>query len=346
MSKTALITGITGQDGPYLASLLLEKGYKVHGLRQPSAVSDLGRLDAVLPHIDLHYGDMVDGTSINNVIRQVNPDEIYNLAAQSHVHISFDTPEYTTQVNALGVLRLLETIRAFNPRIKFFQASTSELYGDALPPQNEATVMNPRSPYAAAKKYAYDMVRIYREAYGIFACNGIMFNHESPSRGEEFVTRKITMAVADIAKGSRSCLYLGNLNARRDWSHAADIMKGAWLMMQQQSPNDFILSSGNSSSVRDFASLAFVAAGIELRWEGSGTEEIGRNQKGGEVLVAVDPLLFRPLEVENLQGDSSKARKLLNWAPEKSLQDIVDEMVNAEMGCNINTDPKIHKLYG
>ncbi len=332
MSRVALITGITGQDGSYLATLLLRRGYEVHALRQPSALPDLKNIETILSHITLHYGDMTDGTSIAKIIRDIRPDEIYNLAAQSHVQVSFDVPEYTAQVNGIGVLRLLEAIRTIDPRIKLFQASTSELFGDSPAPQNEQTLMNPRSPYAAAKKYAYDMVRIYREAYGLFACNGIMFNHESANRGEDFVTRKIAIAVAGHMAGKRGCLHLGNLEARRDWSHAEDIMEAAWLMMQHRVPDDFILASGISYSVRDFANKAFAVAGIRLKWLGQGLAEIATDAKTGKTLIAIDPELFRPLEVENLRGDAAKAKDLLGWSTRKNFETIVHEMVEAELG--------------
>lgn len=329
MGKTALITGITGQDGAHLARLLLEKNYTVHAMRQASAVPDLDRLEDIKDTLQFHYGDMTDSASIYRLVATVQPDEIYNLAAQSHVHISFDTPEATAQVNALGVMRFLEAIKTLNPEIKFFQASTSELFGDTPPPQNELSAMNPRSPYAAAKKYAYDMVRIYREAYGIFACNGIMFNHESPTRGEEFVTRKIAIGAGKIRRGELDCLFLGNLNAKRDWSHAEDIVKAAWLMMQQEKALDLVLSSGQSYTVRDFATAAFKEAGINLTWQGAGREETGRDNNG-VTRIAVDPSLYRPLEVENLQGDPSKARQILNWNPEKNFDDIVREMIRRD----------------
>lgn len=329
MGKTALITGATGQDGAYLARLLLQKNYKVHAMRQPMAVPDLVRLENISPAIDFHYGDMSDAASVFRMIAKIKPDEIYNLAAQSHVHISFDTPELTAQVNALGVMRLLEAIRIIDPKIKLFQASTSELFGDTPAPQNEASIMNPRSPYAAAKKYAYDMVRIYREAYGLFACNGIMFNHESSYRGQEFVTRKISIGVGKIKRGEKDCLFLGNLDARRDWSHAEDIVRGAWMMMQQERANDFILSSGQSRTVREFAAEAFHLSGFELRWQGEGINEIGIDQHG-VTRVVVDTKFYRPLEVESLQGDAAKARQMLGWQLAKTFKDIVREMVEAD----------------
>lgn len=343
MSKVALITGVTGQDGSYLAKLLLEKGYEVHALRQPSALPDKQNILHLLPYIHLHYGDMTDGTSITRLIKEINPDEIYNLAAQSHVAVSFDAPEYTAQVNGLGVLRILEAIRSINPGIKFFQASTSELFGNSPAPQNEMTLMNARSPYAAAKKYAYDMVRIYREAYGIFACNGIMFNHESENRGEDFVTRKIAIAVARIVEGKQDALYLGNLDAKRDWSHADDIMRGACLMMNYPQADDYVLASGKSYSVRDFVTEAFEIAGIRISWRGRGLEEKGHDIWTGKALVHIDPALFRPLDVENLLGDYTKARLKLGWAPRKNFKMIVREMVEAELG--YSTLPEMQKIH-
>lgn len=332
MSKIALITGITGQDGAYLARLLLSKDYKVHALRQPSALPDTMHIEHILPQINLHYGDMTDGSSIQRILNDVKPDEIYNLAAQSHVKISFDTPEYTMNVNGVGVVRMLDYIRIHAPHIKFFQASTSEMFGNAPAPQNETSSMYPRSPYAAAKKYAYDMVRIYREAYGVFASNGIMFNHESENRGEEFVTRKIARGVAKIAHGNSHVIELGNLEARRDWSHAEDIMAGAYAILQADKADDYILASNISYSVRDFVSEAFSVAGINVQWQGAGLEEKAVDAEKGQVLVRVNPAFFRPLEVENLQGDYSKAMGELSWQPRKNFKMIIQEMVEAELG--------------
>ncbi len=343
MTKVALITGITGQDGAYLASMLLQKGYEVHGLRQPSSVPDTIRIEKILNAVHLHYGDMTDGPSIAGIVRKTRPDEIYNLAGQSHVGVSFDAPEYTAQVNALGVLRLLETVRAFRPQARLFQASTSELFGDTPAPQNENSSMNPRSPYAAAKKYAYDMVRIYREAYGLYACNGIMFNHESAQRGEDFVTRKIAMAAAAIAKGGQDCLTLGNLDAKRDWSHVSDIMEGAWLMMKQDRADDYILASGQSYTVRELAGEAFRCAGIGIVWTGEGLEEKGLDARSGKTLIGIDPALFRTLEVDDLRGDPAKARKILNWRPRLSFAQVVREMVEAELGYAIL--PEARKIH-
>lgn len=355
MEKTALITGITGQDGPYLAALLLEKGYRVHGMRQPVAVPDLGRIERVLGSFGdtgrffLHYGDLGDAGSVMRLVSAIQPDEIYNLAAQSHVHISFDVPEMTAQINAVGVLRLLESIRilGFEKKTRFFQASTSELFGNAAPPQSEITPMNPRSPYAAAKQYAFQMVRIYREAYGLYACNGIMFNHEGPLRGEEFVTRKICRAVARIVAGEQKCLRLGNLEAKRDWSHVRDIVRGMHAAMGQDRPADFVFASGDAHTVREFATEAFRVAGFSLGWQGQGMEEKAIDRATGQVVVRVDPELFRPLEVENLVGDPSQAWKKLGWRTETSFPDLVREMVDAETASlkNPESDPVLVRLY-
>ena len=343
MSKVALITGITGQDGAYLAKILLEKNYIVHAMRQPSALSDTQNISHLLSDLNLHYGDMTDGTSINKILKHVSPDEVYNLAAQSHVAVSFDVPEYTAQVNGLGVMRMLEAIRAQNSQAKFFQASTSELFGDSPAPQSEASLMNPRSPYAAAKKYAYDMVKIYREAYGMFACNGIMFNHESETRGAQFVTRKIAIAIGEIMRGKQECISLGNLDARRDWSHAEDIMRGAWMMMQQAQADDYILASGTSYSVREFATEAFRIAGIDLKWQGSGINEMALNAQTGKILITVDVNLFRPLDVEDLQGNAAKAKLKIGWTPLRNFETIVREMVEAELG--YSTTSNVQRLH-
>lgn len=337
MAKTALVTGITGQDGAYLARLLQKKGYDVHGLRQPVAVPDTQRLD-FLPGLDsgkltLHYADMHDTCSLAGLIREVTPDETYNLAAQSHVHVSFKVPDQTLQVNGAGTLRLLEAIRhaGLAEKTKFFQASTSELFGDSPAPQDESTAMRPRSPYAAAKLYAYHLVRIYREAYGMFACNGIMFNHESPLRGEDFVTRKIARNVAEIAMGRRDTLTLGNLDACRDWSHAADIMEGAWRILQHHEPDDFVLASGQAHSVRDFVVESFQVAGIELNWQGKGPDETAIDVASGRTVVRVDPAFFRPLEVEDLRGNPKKAASKLGWKADTDFKTLVTEMVTSEL---------------
>ena len=340
--KRALITGITGQDGAYLAELLLGKGYEVHGLKRRSSSFNTARIDQIYqdPHeedirLKLHYGDMTDSTNLIRIVQEVQPDEIYNLAAQSHVQVSFETPEYTANADAVGTLRLLEAIRilGMEKATRFYQASTSELYGlvQAVP-QSETTPFYPRSPYGVAKLYAYWITVNYREAYGIHASNGILFNHESPLRGETFVTRKITRAVAAIAQGLQERLYLGNLDAERDWGHARDYVEGMWRIVQHEVGDDFVLATGEKRSVREFVNLAFKEVGIEVAWEGSGVEEIGRDVKTGKTLVAVDPRYFRPTEVDLLLGDAAKARRLLGWAPETSFAQMVTEMVKSDFG--------------
>lgn len=340
--KRALITGITGQDGAYLAELLLGKGYEVHGLKRRSSSFNTARIDQIYqdPHeedirLKLHYGDMTDSTNLIRIVQEVQPDEIYNLAAQSHVQVSFETPEYTANADAVGTLRLLEAIRilGMEKATRFYQASTSELYGlvQAVP-QSETTPFYPRSPYGVAKLYAYWITVNYREAYGIHASNGILFNHESPLRGETFVTRKITRAVAAIAQGLQERLYLGNLDAERDWGHARDYVEGMWRIVQHEVGDDFVLATGEKRSVREFVNLAFKEVGIEVAWEGSGVEEIGRDVKTGKTLVAVDPRYFRPTEVDLLLGDAAKAKRLLGWAPETSFAQMVTEMVKSDFG--------------
>jgi len=340
--KRALITGITGQDGAYLAELLLGKGYEVHGLKRRSSSFNTARIDQIYqdPHeedirLKLHYGDMTDSTNLIRIVQEVQPDEIYNLAAQSHVQVSFETPEYTANADAVGTLRLLEAIRilGMEKATRFYQASTSELYGlvQAVP-QSETTPFYPRSPYGVAKLYAYWITVNYREAYGIHASNGILFNHESPLRGETFVTRKITRAVAAIAQGLQDKLYLGNLDAERDWGHARDYVEGMWRIVQHEVGDDFVLATGEKRSVREFVNLAFKEVGIEVAWEGSGVEEIGRDVKTGKALVAVDPRYFRPTEVDLLLGDAAKAKRLLGWAPETSFAQMVTEMVKSDFG--------------
>jgi len=336
--KRALITGITGQDGSYLAELLLEKGYEVHGVVRRSSTFNRERIDH-LRHIDsyreryfLHYGDLSDADSLHQVIDTSSPDEIYNLAAQSHVGISFQQPTYTGEVVALGTIRLLEVLRQRRSRVRFYQASSSELFGKAeVCPQNEATPFHPRSPYAVAKMYAFWATVNYREAYGIFASNGILFNHESPRRGENFVTRKITRAVADFAAGKREePLALGNLEARRDWGFAGDYVEAMWRMLQLDEPDDFVIGTGETHSVREFCEASFAEIGVSLRWHGSGTKERGLAGRTGPPLVVVDSLYFRPAEVELLQADSRKARKLLGWRPKVSFQQLVRMMVEAD----------------
>ncbi|ODT78898.1 MAG: GDP-mannose 4,6-dehydratase [Pelagibacterium sp. SCN 64-44] len=341
MSKTALITGITGQDGAYLARLLLEKGYAVHGIQRRSSSFNTGRIEDICdeqhepdPRLTLHYGDMTDATNLLRVVQETRPDEIYNLAAQSHVQVSFETPEYTANVDAMGTLRLLEAIRilGLQDRTRFYQASTSELYGQAQEaPQRETTPFYPRSPYAVAKLYAYWIVVNYREAYGLHASNGILFNHESPLRGETFVTRKITRAVAAIHLGRQQPLYLGNLDARRDWGHARDYVRGMWQMLQQDRPDDYVLATGIATSVRQFAEWAFAEVGIALAWHGEGTAETGIDAASGRVLIGVDPRYFRPTEADLLLGDAGKAERQLRWKPEIPLRALVREMVRADI---------------
>lgn len=345
MRKTALITGITGQDGSYLAELLLEKGYEVHGMIRRSSSFNTGRIEHLYmtdyiedmhneKRLHLHYGDMTDTPSLLTLIQQIRPDELYNLAAQSHVKVSFETPEYTANADALGTLRLLEAIRSLGltEHTRFYQASTSELYGLVREvPQNETTPFYPRSPYGVAKLYGYWAVVNYREAYGMFAVNGILFNHESERRGETFVTRKITLAVARIVAGLQKKLYLGNLDAKRDWGYARDYVECMWLMLQHDRPEDFVIATGEYHTVREFCSLAFQAAGIELHWEGKGVDEKGIDRKTGKVLVEVDPHYFRPTEVEELLGDPSKARRILGWNPNKTnFNELVEMMVRSD----------------
>ncbi|MDX9860804.1 MAG: GDP-mannose 4,6-dehydratase [Rhodospirillales bacterium] len=338
--KIALITGITGQDGAYLAELLLEKGYRVHGVKRRSSSLNTARVDHLYvdPHITdprflMHYGDLTDATNLIRLVQETKPDEIYNLAAQSHVQVSFETPEYTANADALGTLRLLEAIRilGMEKTTRFYQASTSELFGKVQEtPQRETTPFYPRSPYAAAKLYAYWITVNYREAYGMHASNGILFNHESPIRGETFVTRKITQAVAAIAAGRQDCLYLGNLDAKRDWGHARDYVEGMWRMLQQDEPDDYVLATGETHSVREFVELAFAEVGRTLVWTGKGVEEEGADGATGKVLVRIDPRYFRPTEVEFLQGDASKAHKKLGWRHRTGFRDLVREMVRAD----------------
>ncbi|RMG80814.1 MAG: GDP-mannose 4,6-dehydratase [Bacteroidetes bacterium] len=340
MSKTALITGITGQDGAYLADLLLKKGYIVHGIKRRSSLFNTDRIDHLYkdPHekdvkLHLHYGDLTDSTNLIRIIQEVQPDEIYNLAAQSHVKVSFETPEYTANSDALGTLRILEAIRILKleDKTKFYQASTSELYGKVQEvPQNENTPFYPRSPYAVAKLYAFWITKNYREAYGMFACNGILFNHESPIRGETFVTRKITRAAARIKLGMQKKLYLGNLDAKRDWGHAKDYVEGMWLMLQQDEPEDFVLATGETYSVRYFVEEAFKNLDIEIEWKGKGVEEKGINKATGEVIVEIDPKYFRPTEVDLLVGDASKAKEKLGWTPKHTLKELINEMVQSD----------------
>lgn len=339
--KVALITGVTGQDGAYLSELLLSKGYTVHGVKRRSSSFNTGRIEHLYqdpheadPRFILHYGDMTDSTNLIRIVQQTQPDEIYNLAAQSHVQVSFETPEYTSNADATGTLRLLEAIRilGLEKKTKFYQASTSELYGLVQEvPQSEKTPFYPRSPYAAAKLYGYWIVVNYREAYGIHASNGILFNHESPLRGETFVTRKITRAVAAIKQGFQDKLYLGNLDAKRDWGHAREYVRGMWLMLQQETADDYVLATGETTLVRDFVTKAFSEVGITINWSGTGVDEKGTCAETGKVLVEVDPRYFRPTEVELLIGDPTKAKEKLGWVHETKWEQLCAEMVAADM---------------
>ena len=337
MSKIALVTGVTGQDGAYLAALLLSKGYVVHGVKRRSSSFNTDRIDHLYqdPHeedvrFSLHYGDLTDATNLIRLVQEVQPDEIYNLAAQSHVQVSFETPEYTANADALGTLRLLEAIRilGLQSHTRFYQASTSELYGKVVEsPQSESTPFHPRSPYAVAKLYAYWIAVNYREAYGYHASNGILFNHESPLRGETFVTRKITRAVAAIELGLQETLYLGNLDAKRDWGHARDYVEGMWRIVQQERPNDYVLATGQTRSVREFVEAAFRRVDREIVWRGSGVDETGHDALTDKPLIRIDPRYYRPAEVDALLGDASKARQLLGWEPTSTFDQMVDEMV-------------------
>lgn len=340
-NKVALVTGVTGQDGAYLTEFLLNKGYEVHGIKRRSSMFNTGRIDHLYKDTHeedvkffMHYGDTTDSTNLIRIISKVQPDEIYNLAAQSHVKVSFETPEYTANADALGTLRILEAIRilGLEKKTKFYQASTSELYGKVQEvPQTETTPFYPRSPYAVAKLYGYWIVKNYREAYDLFACNGILFNHESPLRGETFVTRKITRAIARIKLGLQEKLYLGNLNAQRDWGHAKDYVEGMYLMLQQDKPEDYVLATGVTTSVRDFVNMACKEVGIEIKWEGENINEKGIDVKTGKVLVEVDPNYFRPTEVELLIGDATKAKNELGWEPKIKLDQLVKEMIAKDL---------------
>jgi GDPmannose 4,6-dehydratase len=341
MPKRALITGITGQDGAYLTRLLLEKDYQVHGLKRRSSSFNTGRIDDLYvdPHetdarLHLHYGDMTDATNLIRLVQEIEPDEIYNLAAQSHVLVSFETPEYTGNADGLGALRLLEALRILKmtDRVRYYQASTSELYGKVQEtPQSETTSFYPRSPYAVAKLYAYWITVNYREAYGVHASNGILFNHESPLRGETFVTRKITRAVAAIEEGLQTTLFLGNLDAKRDWGHAKDYVEGMWRIVQQDAADDFVLATGETHAVREFVELAFAEIGRSIQWSGVGVDEVGRDTRTGDVLVRIDPRYFRPTEVDLLLGDARKAHEKLGWKHTTTFQELVREMVAADL---------------
>jgi len=348
MPKRALITGITGQDGSYLAELLLSKGYEVHGLIRRSSTFNTERIDHIYkdPHdpqikLFLHYGDLNDSGQFGNLIYNLQPDEIYHLGAQTHVRVSFDMPEYTGNITGLGTTRLLEAIRRSGIKTRFYQASSSEMFGSSLPPQNEETPFRPRSPYGAAKLYAYWLVKNYRDGYGLFAVNGILFNHESPRRGETFVTRKITRAIARIKYGLQDKLYLGNLEAERDWGYAGDFVEAMWLMLQEDEPDDYVIATGESHSVREFSHLAFAHAGIELEWKGEGIQEKGivgslspamaSVLRLGETIIEIDPRYFRPTEVERLMGDYSKARRKLGWEPKVRFRELIKMMVDADI---------------
>ncbi len=340
MSKTALITGITGQDGAYLAELLLAKGYEVHGIKRRASSFNTDRIDHLYQdphernvHLRLHYGDLTDATNLIRIVQQVQPDEIYNLAAQSHVAVSFETPEYTANSDALGTLRLLEAIRilGLEKKTRFYQAATSEMFGKVQEtPQRETTPFYPRSPYGAAKLYAYWITVNYREAYGLYACNGILFNHESPVRGETFVTRKITRALARISEGLQECLYLGNLDSLRDWGHARDYVRAQWLMLQQDSAEDYVIATGEQHSVREFVSMAAAHVGMQLDWQGKGVAEQALERGSGKVIVKVDPRYFRPTEVDTLLGDAGKAQRQLGWRAEISFAELVQEMIETD----------------
>ena len=327
--KVALITGITGQDGSYLAELLLEKGYEVHGIIRRSSLINTHRIDGIYNRLNLHYGDLTDSTNLVRVIQKVQPDEIYNLGAQSHVKVSFEMPEYTADVDAVGTLRVLEAVRllGMEDRVRIYQASTSELYGLVQEtPQKETTPFYPRSPYGVAKLYGYWITKNYREAYGMYACTGILFNHESPRRGETFVTRKITRALSRISVGLQDCLYLGNLNAKRDWGHAKDFVEAMWLMLQQDEPDDYVIATGTQYSVKDFVEEAAPYFGMNIAWEGEGLNEIGVDRLTKKTVIQVNPKYFRPAEVETLLGDASKAKEKLGWEPKITFKQLVEDM--------------------
>lgn len=338
-SKRALITGITGQDGSYLAEFLLSKGYEVHGLVRRASTFNRGRIEHLFkdvsrdaPNFQLHYGDLGDSNSLLRILMMAKPDEVYNLAAQSHVGVSFDMPEYTGDITGIGTTRLLEALRTSGLSARFYQASSSELYGKAIAtPQNEDTPFYPRSPYGCAKAYAYYLTRNYRESYGMYAVNGILFNHESPRRGENFVTRKITLSIANILAGRQECLYLGNLEAKRDWGYAKEFVEGMWMMLQQPTPEDYVLATGRAASVREFLELALKGAHIPYERSGTGKEEIYRDIRTGKVIVAVDPRYYRPAEVDFLVGDASKARSKLGWQPKTTLPELVRIMLEADL---------------
>lgn len=332
--KKAFISGITGQDGSYLSELLLSKGYEVHGMIRRASNFNTYRVDELYdnPNFKLHYGDLSDSSSLNNLMRSIQPDEVYNLGAQSHVKVSFETPEYTADIDALGTLRLLEAIKNNCPKARYYQASSSEMYGKVEEtPQKETTRFHPRSPYGVAKVFAFYITLNYRESYDMFCCNGVLFNHESPRRGRTFVTRKITRALADIKLGKQDVLVLGNMDAKRDWGHAKDYVEAMWLMLQQDKPDDYVIATGETHSVREFVELAAKEIGFDLEWKGKGLSEIGIDKKTGKAIVRVDEKYFRPAEVDLLLGDPSKANKILNWKPKYSFEDLVKEMINSDL---------------
>jgi len=339
MAKVAFITGITGQDGSYLAEFLLDKGYEVHGLVRRTSTINRERLknihtsdEKTHPNLKLHYGDMTDSSSLRRILAEIKPDEIYNLAAQSHVGVSFEIPEYTANSDAIGVLRIVDAVKTLRLKSKIYQASTSELFGKALEsPQNENTPFNPRSPYGIAKQYGYWIINHYREGHGLFACNGILFNHESERRGENFVTRKITKGIADIKNGKLDTIHLGNLEAKRDWGHAKDYIEAMWLMLQQDTPKDYVIATGETHTIREFVEEAFKVVGIEIKWGGEGLDEKGIDSATGRVLVEIDPRHFRPLEVEFLLGDASKAKEDFGWEPKIKFKELVRLMVESDM---------------
>lgn len=334
VKRVALITGITGQDGSYLAELLLDKDYEVHGIERRASVPNAQRIEHIKDKVSLHYGDMTDSANLNNLVRELQPDEVYNLAAQSHVKISWDCPEFTAETDAVGVLRLLEAIHSngLDKKTHFYQASTSELYGLIQQPiQSEKTPFYPRSPYGVAKLYGYWITVNYRESYNMFACNGILFNHESPRRAENFVTRKITLGATRIKYGLQDCLYLGNLDSKRDWGHAKDYVEGMWRILQAEQPEDFVLATGITTTIRDFTTMAFKETGVDLKWSGKGVDEKGIDKATGKTVVAVDPQFFRPAEVDLLLGDSTKARTKLGWKPKYDLAALAKEMVAEDL---------------
>ncbi len=345
--KRALITGITGQDGSYLAELLLSKGYEVHGIKRRSSSFNTARIDHIFDQLHTHYGDLSDSSNLTKLVAEIRPDEIYNLGAQSHVAVSFDTPEYTADVDALGTLRLLEAIcfLGMEKTCRFYQASSSELFGQVQEiPQSETTPFHPRSPYGVAKLYAYWITVNYRESYGMFACNGILFNHESERRGETFVTRKITRGISAIATNLQECLYLGNLDAMRDWGHAKDYVRAQWMMLQQDTPEDFVIATGKQISVRDFVTMAGKRADMNIQFTGSGVDEIGYDKNTGKVVVQIDPAYFRPAEVKTLLGDPSKAKRVLGWQPEITVERMCAEMMKHDL--NLCRQQALLKSYG